>query len=165
MDGTKTRKGSRQTLSRSRTAPLKPKPGLNGPPAQNVPSVQFYLAVGGASVMPWRRKTSAIFAGQAGGRAHPFAPRRGMPRLRPEQVGAEEPHFPQSHRDAGTPGSRSSEPFRVVIGAVEIVSGFVLLEFSLGRGGRGFCQQCGDFALTHWLESTRGVERLIKDLH
>ena len=83
----------------------------------------------------------------------------------PAQVGAEEPHFPQSHRDAGTPGSRSSQPFRVVIGAVEIVSGFVLLEFSLGRGGRGFCQQCGDFALTHWLESTRGVERLIKDLH
>src|SRR5207248_10969501 len=96
---------------------------------------------------------------------HASAAAEGMPRLRPEQVGAEEPHFPQSHRDAGTPGSRSSEPFRVVIGAVEIVSGFVLLEFSLGRGGRGFCQQCGDFALTHWLESTRGVERLIKDLH
>jgi hypothetical protein len=92
-------------------------------------------------------------------------PRREMPRLHPEQVGAEEPHLPQSHRGAGTPGSRSSQPFRVVISAVKIVSGFVLLEFSLGRGGRSFFQQCGDFAFTHRLESARGIERLIKDLH
>src|SRR5437667_4541447 len=33
MDRTKTRTSSWETLSSCRTAPLKPKPGLNGPPA------------------------------------------------------------------------------------------------------------------------------------
>jgi len=32
MSGTKTRKSGRKTLSSCRTAPLKPKPYLNGPP-------------------------------------------------------------------------------------------------------------------------------------
>src|SRR6266849_284111 len=34
MDDTKTRKSGRKTLSSSRTAPLKPKPGLSGPPVE-----------------------------------------------------------------------------------------------------------------------------------
>src|ERR1700686_838841 len=35
MDGTKTRTSGGNTLSSRRTAPLKPKPGLSGPPANN----------------------------------------------------------------------------------------------------------------------------------
>ena len=94
-----------------------------------------------------------------------WAAAEGMPRLRPEQVGAEEPHFPQSHRDAGTPGSRSSQPFRVVIGAVEIVSGFVLLEFSFGGGGRGLGQQRGHLNFIHRFEAACGIESLMENLH
>jgi hypothetical protein len=36
MDGTKTRTSGGKTLSSDRTAPLKPKPGLSGPPARHL---------------------------------------------------------------------------------------------------------------------------------
>ena len=42
MDGTKTRTSGRETLSSGRTAPLKPKSGLNGPPAQHFWQKRYY---------------------------------------------------------------------------------------------------------------------------
>ena len=40
-DGAKTRKSGGRTLSSRRTAPLKPKPGLSGPPVHRVLSDPF----------------------------------------------------------------------------------------------------------------------------
>ena len=54
MDGAKARKNGRKTLSNCGTAPLKPKSGLNGPPALNSDGSKSYAKTMGVARPQWR---------------------------------------------------------------------------------------------------------------
>ena|SRR5436190_20498874 len=103
--------------------------------------------------------------GTGGGSGPPFCPAEGDASTSPRAGWSRRTALPAKSQRHGTPDSRSAQPFRVVVSAVEIVSGFVLLEFTLGRGGRGLGQQRGHLNFIHRFEAACGIERLMENLH
>jgi len=58
-----------------------------------------------------------------------------------------------------------TKPLRILIGPVEVVADLVALEFSILSSWCGFCEKRCNLGGGHWLETARGIESLMQDVH